>query len=79
MNYGTLNGYTVLDSSTVELMTTMYFLCPNAYNESQGLAWYYSHDREVWWHHGAWYGILTLAGFNKENSWGTMELSNGDY
>ncbi|MFH2035682.1 MAG: serine hydrolase [Candidatus Zixiibacteriota bacterium] len=78
INYGTLNGETILDSATVELMTTSSFpyLYPNI-----GLIWFkgITSDGKILWSHGGGdQGVSTLYGFCPDGRYGAVVLTNGE-
>ena len=80
LNYGKYNGIQVLDSTTVNLMTTVYDTMTNG--QPLGLIWmdlvlpylsWWPQDN-IWFHLGAGGSIVF---FNKQNSWGGVITGNG--
>ena len=79
LNYGKYNGIQVLDSTTVNLMTTVYDTMTNG--QPLGLIWmdliipYFSWwpQDNIWFHFGACGSIVF---FNKQNSWGGVITGN---
>ncbi|UCE17357.1 MAG: serine hydrolase [Gemmatimonadota bacterium] len=79
VQYGQFDGVTILDSTTVDLTTTVYD--PEAVNGPQGFMWYggryYGYN---WWRHGGGYdGSNANIMFNQELNAGTVVLTNGDF
>ncbi|UCC78825.1 MAG: serine hydrolase [Candidatus Zixiibacteriota bacterium] len=78
MQYGQIEGVRILDSASVDLMTTVQYpgISPNC-----GLFWFYLYwgDRMVWGHSGGWWGALTAMYYYPEENNGVVYLSNADY
>jgi len=78
LNWGTYNGITILDSTTVNMMLSDQMGHPDPYGDYQGLIWYkMQYDgRWLWGHTGAWPGCGTAMFFIPEENWGfTMFLN----
>jgi len=82
MNYGQFNGWTLLDSATVDQMTIIQpGLDPITwYLYAQGLTWLNMnwHGRWIWGHSGGYYGVCTDMWYKKDGGWGLITLSNID-
>ena len=78
MQHGQIEGTRILDSTTVELMTTIQY--PNVEPGSTGLMWftYGPGNREAWGHNGAWSGYRTQMWYSPEENTGVMVLTNGE-
>jgi len=74
---GEIDGNRILDSSTVEMMTTLQ--CPELYS-GIGLVWFRTlyHDKIFWEHGGGDQGVSTMAGFCPEENFGAVVLTNGE-
>lgn len=72
---GEIDGVRVLESSTVDSMTTAQV--PHI-STDQGLAWFRGNQRgkTVWWHTGFDPGVATYAGFCPEGNFGVLVLAN---
>jgi len=72
LHYGRCGSVRVLDSATVELMTTV------QHPSQVGLVWHQARvgTREVWCHGGAWNGISTWIGFCRRDSTAAVVLAN---
>ena len=74
---GQIDSVRILDSATVELMTTVQYpeIAPN-----WGLIWEQSEyeGRLIWGHVGGWYGVETFMGYFPEEKTGVIVLTNGD-
>jgi CubicO group peptidase (beta-lactamase class C family) len=78
MNWGTYNGATILDSTTVNTMLTVYKPVPTQ-NVWQGLIWYqqFLNGRYLWDHTGGWTGAAaTIMFFHPEEDWGFTAFVN---
>jgi hypothetical protein len=79
MQGGQLGGVTILDSSTVELMTTVEVqnLLPNV---DCGLFWMRLNlnGRIIWGHPGSIYGVRTAMFFCPDENSGAIVLTNGE-
>jgi CubicO group peptidase (beta-lactamase class C family) len=79
---GTLGDVKILDSATVELMTTIHYPeipIPGYPDSSQGLIWYqeYFGDRLVWGHSGgSTFGATTAMYYYEPEKTGVIVLSN---
>jgi CubicO group peptidase (beta-lactamase class C family) len=81
MQYGEIGGVRILDSTTVELMTTVQF--SDFYQGvlfDQGLMWYseYWGERWIWLHTGGWLGVRNVISYYPEENSGVVFLSNGE-
>ncbi len=76
MNYGAYSNTTILDSTTVELITDLHYT--NNVNVFMGLIWFIDPYPWFYSHTGRWYGFNTIYGYNKEENYGMIWLSNGD-
>ena len=81
MQYGQIDGVRILDSTTVEMMTTIQPGIdppPNDWQHKQGLIWLYCNfsGRHVWGHTGGWYGIRTSMFYMPEENAGIIVLTN---
>ena len=76
MNYGTFNNTSILDSTTVELITDLHYT--NNIDVYMGLIWIIDPYPWFYSHTGRWYGFNTIYGYNKEENYGMIWLSNGD-
>jgi CubicO group peptidase (beta-lactamase class C family) len=83
MNYGNYNGIQVLDSTSIDLITTVYDTMSNGY-EPLGLIWCFTKPpddswwppEEIWQHTGARGSFIF---FNKQNRWGGALTGNGGW
>jgi len=75
MNYGTYSNTTVLDSATIELITELHYTNNATF---MGLIWFIDPYPYFYSHTGRWYGFNTIYGYNKEENYGMIWLSNGD-
>jgi len=82
MNHGKFSGWSLLDSTTVDLMTTIQ---PGPdptiwYLYGQGLTWLNMnwHARWVWGHSGGYHGVCTDMWYDKDEKWGLILLANMD-
>jgi len=74
MNWGTYNGATILDSTTIDLMLTVHVA-----SNDQGLIWYktpISPEYLLWGHLGGRQGTGTMIFFNQEEDWGFIVFFN---
>jgi len=73
MQHGQIEGTRILDSTTVDLMTTIQSA------GFYGLFWFrnLSGGRLVWGHEGAWYGSRTYMWYCPEENTGVIVFSNG--
>jgi len=76
LNSGSYQGINILDSATIEMITTTYVL------NWQGLIWRYQND--CWWHSGRSVGCSSMLSYNKSNKIGiiyttNMEIPGGSY
>jgi CubicO group peptidase (beta-lactamase class C family) len=73
MQHGQIDGTRILDSTTVDLMTTIYS------GGFYGLCWYWSQmgGRSLWGHEGAFYGSRTYMHFCPDENTGVIVLTNG--
>lgn len=73
MQHGIIDGIRILDSTTVELMTTI------QYNNT-GLVWHrqYSNGRLLWGHNGSSWGAGTKMFYCPDENTGVIVLSNRD-
>ncbi|MCK4677309.1 MAG: serine hydrolase [Bacteroidales bacterium] len=76
MNYGAYSNTTIIDSTTVELITDLHYT--NNVNVFMGLIWFIDPYPWFYSHTGRWYGFNTIYGYNKEENYGMIWLSNGD-
>jgi len=74
LNYGIYNGNRILDSTTVELMTTVYDTIA-IWGIPIGLIWWHSPPPYNMWSHNGARGALIF--FNKEEKWGGVLVGNG--
>ena len=74
---GHIDNERILDSATVDLMTTVQFpdVAPGV-----GIIWqsYDYEGRLLWCHSGGWYGICTFMGFLPDEKSAVVVLTNGD-
>ena len=78
MQYGVIDDTVrILDSTTVELMTTPQY---PILNPEQGLFWYrkFLDGRWIWGHQGVFDGIRTRIAFDRSNNTGAIVLTNGE-
>ena len=77
LNKGWIDTTRILDSATVEEMTTIQY---PGINSSQGLVWFhnYTSGRWVWRHGGGDAGVATLASCCFEESSAVVVLTNGN-
>jgi len=83
MQKGKLGNIKILDSSTVELMTTIHYpeiLLSPFPDSSQGLIWYWDYfgERRAWGHDGGIDGATTKMFFYEPEKSGVIVLTNGD-
>ncbi|UCC79245.1 MAG: serine hydrolase [Candidatus Zixiibacteriota bacterium] len=78
MQHGQIDGTRILDSTTVDLMTTVQYPGISQYC---GLFWLYQYwgHRKVWGHGGNWWGGTTLMYYYPEENNGVVYLSNGNF
>ncbi|MDH4212212.1 MAG: serine hydrolase [candidate division WOR-3 bacterium] len=77
--YGHLEGDTILDSTTVELMTTVQYEISTSLGI--GLIWFYEHllgMRWIWRHYGNDYGVATTIAFCPAENSAVIVLTNGE-
>ncbi len=79
MQHGQLGGTRILDSTTVEMMTTVQSEDP-ALGNSYGLIWAARElgGRTLWGHAGAWYGCETNMYYCPEENTGVIVLTNSE-
>jgi len=77
MSYGRIDTVRILDSTTVEEMTTIQY---PGINSTQGLVWFYNYTggRWVWRHGGGDAGVSTLASCCFEENSAVVVLTNGE-
>ncbi len=77
MQYGEFNGQRILDSTTVELMTTVHVPDPV---EPQGLIWYRHNFPSgwAWTHTGSFWGAMGSMAFMREEKTGIVLLFNAN-
>jgi CubicO group peptidase (beta-lactamase class C family) len=78
MQYGVIDDTVrILDSTTVELMTTPQY---PVLNPEQGLFWYkkYLDGRWIWGHQGWSHGIRARIAYDWSNNTGSVVLTNGE-
>ena len=78
MQYGVIDDtLRILDSTTVELMTTSQY---PVLNPEQGLFWYkkYLDGRWIWGHQGWSHGIRARIAYDWNNNTGSVVLTNGE-
>ncbi|MGD8979887.1 MAG: serine hydrolase [candidate division WOR-3 bacterium] len=78
MQYGVIDDTVrILDSTTVELMTTSQY---PVLNPEQGLFWYrkYLDGRWIWGHQGWSHGIRARIAYDWNNNTGSVVLTNGE-
>jgi CubicO group peptidase (beta-lactamase class C family) len=77
MQYGEFNGQRILDSTTVDLMTTVHVPHPTY---PQGLIWYRQRflDTWAWTHTGSYYGGMGSMAFIREENTGIIALYNAN-
>ena len=77
MQMGQLENVRILDSASVELMTTIQY--PEIASH-QGLFWQreYLNDRLLWGHHGARLGVNTNMHYCSDENSGVIVLTNGN-
>ena len=75
--YGVIDTVRILDSATVELMTTVQY--PQL-NQHQGLIWYESflNGRWIWGHSGGDQGVITRMGYCPAEGTAAIVLTNGE-
>jgi CubicO group peptidase (beta-lactamase class C family) len=75
-NKGRIDSTRILDSATVEEMTTIQY---PSINSSQGLVWFYNYSggRWVWRHGGGDAGVSTLASYCPDEKSVVVVLTNG--
>jgi CubicO group peptidase (beta-lactamase class C family) len=83
MQKGKLGDIKILDSSTVELITTAHYpeIPLNPFpDSSQGLIWYWEYfgNRVAWGHEGGIYGATTRMFYCDPEKSGVIVLTNGD-
>jgi CubicO group peptidase (beta-lactamase class C family) len=73
MQYGRINDVRILDSTTVELMTTVQY-------DNIGLVWFrmFRNNRLLWGHSGSSWGAGTRMFYAPESNTGVIVLSNRD-
>ncbi len=78
MNWGTYNGTTILDSTTVSIMLSDQMGHPDPSGDYQGLIWYKTQfdGRWLWGHTGGWDGCSTAMFFVPEEDWGVILFHN---
>jgi hypothetical protein len=81
MNWGRYKGINILDSSTVDMMTSDQLGYPvPVWGCYQGIIWQQFadfYDRWPWGHDGHWYtGCRTVMAFQKEEGWGVILFMN---
>ncbi len=79
MQGGQIDGVRILDSSTVDLMTTVHI--PDVFtNANQGLIWFRQDfdGRSLWGHIGDMDGVRTLQYFCPAENTGVIILTNGE-
>jgi CubicO group peptidase (beta-lactamase class C family) len=78
MNWGTYNGTTILDSTTVNMMLSDQMGHPDPSGDYQGLIWYKTQfdGRWLWGHTGGWDGCSTAMFFVPEEDWGVILFHN---
>jgi len=77
MNQGTFNDSILLESSTVDMITDHHYINNNI-AVYMGLIWFIDPYPWFYSHTGRWYGFNTIYGYNKEDNYGMIWLSNGD-
>ena len=77
MQYGRIDDIRVLDSTTVDMMTTIQY--PNQ-NSRRGLVWYWTYFgiRPVWGHGGKFPGVRTRMFYSPDENTGVIVLTNGE-
>jgi CubicO group peptidase (beta-lactamase class C family) len=77
LQYGVVDGTTILDSSTVDLIRTIQY--PDLY-PSQGLTWFHTNmgGRWIWEHGGGDQGVSTRIAFCPDENSGVVVLTNGE-
>jgi len=80
INHGQFGSGSILDSVTVQQITTAQpgIGPPNTIMCGQGLTWIdiSLHGRQLWGHDGAWHGITTYMGYEKDENWGYIIMFN---
>jgi CubicO group peptidase (beta-lactamase class C family) len=78
IQYGMIGSVRILDSTTVELMTTVHYQVN--YYHRMGLIWMYWYDgnRWLWFHRGESSGVNTAAAFCPAESSAVIVLTNGE-
>jgi len=79
MQHGRIDGTRILDSTTVDLMTTVLTQDPGA-GVSNGLFWRMMPwgGRDLWGHGGQWLGCETAMFYNSAEKTGAIVLTNGE-
>ena len=79
MQKGTLEGEKILDSATVDTITTIDHPIPY-YPYYQGLIWrtFQPEDRWIWWHTGHYDGFSNQISFTWTDATGIIVLTNGE-
>ena len=77
MQHGQIEGSRILDSTTVELMTTIQ---TPGYMPDMGLCWipYEWGGRSIWGHTGRWNGCRTIMFYCPEENSGAIVVTNGE-
>lgn len=84
MQKGEIEDVRILDSTTVELMTTIQYPSIRVFPETPeiqwGLGWYRwdTGNGYLWGHEGGIYGVATLMYFDPEEKYGLIALTNMD-
>ena len=82
MNGGVYNGYTLLNSSTIDTMLQVYkSYIPSQPLHDWGLIWFQTtlNNTKMWGHTGGWsYGTNTAMYFQPEEDWGVIVFWNMD-
>jgi CubicO group peptidase (beta-lactamase class C family) len=78
-NYGAYNNKHILDSITVEMMTTIQDTV-NVYGDylPYGFFWIYTPSYDIWGHDGGDYGCTTMMFYHKLQKWGGTIFINTD-
>jgi CubicO group peptidase (beta-lactamase class C family) len=79
MQKGQIDGIRILDSTTVELMTTVHVQIPES-GWSQGFIWVDVNPEgpSIWGHTGGDPGFTTIMFYIPDEKWGAVILTNGD-
>jgi len=79
MQYGMVDSVRILDSTTVELMTSIQYQVTS--NWMMGLMWmyWYAGSRWIWFHRGEDYGVNTVAAFCPSENSAVIVLTNAEY